>query len=563
MAKFEITSPDGKRFEVSAPDGASQEEVLAYAQQQFAQKPSPPENLGVAANAGNRAIAAVPDTLLNAPTNLWNLAKAGFGTAATAMGRSDLAPELTPTPDLARKAMEKMGYIDDRYNPQTTGQRMLAAGTGGAVSAMMNPASSGKQLAALLGAGATSGLAGQGTKEVTGSDTAALAASMLTPLAVNAAKTGAQNKIQQLASDKSRNAPKDKALEAALEAGYQVPPSSVKPNLTNRSLETVAGKASVQQETSLNNAEKTNALARQALKLPPDTPLTPEVAQAVRKEAFQRGYAPLEKAGQISTGKLYRQELDSIVSQYQGAARSFPQAVRDDVSKMVDGLRRRSFDAGDAVKMSATLRDDASKSFSTGDSALGKAQRAAAEAIENQIERGLGSNPKSAELMQNFRDARQLMAKAHTVQDAIQVGTGSVDARKLAAALQGGAPLNGELRVAAEFAKNYPKAVQPASMVGSPVNNLRAYASMAGGGGGAALGQMMGNPVLGGMVGAAIPAVASPAAKSVLLSKAYQGRQLPKYEANLLAKILADTPELNLGPLLQQQQMAEQLKRER
>jgi hypothetical protein len=30
--RYEITSPDGKRFEVNAPDGASHDDVLAYAQ---------------------------------------------------------------------------------------------------------------------------------------------------------------------------------------------------------------------------------------------------------------------------------------------------------------------------------------------------------------------------------------------------------------------------------------------------------------------------------------------------------------------------------------------------
>ncbi len=37
MPKFEITSPDGRLFEVNAPEGASQVEVLAYAQQNFGQ----------------------------------------------------------------------------------------------------------------------------------------------------------------------------------------------------------------------------------------------------------------------------------------------------------------------------------------------------------------------------------------------------------------------------------------------------------------------------------------------------------------------------------------------
>jgi hypothetical protein len=42
MPKYIVTSPDGKRFEVSAPEGASQEEVLSYAQSQFQKQELPP-----------------------------------------------------------------------------------------------------------------------------------------------------------------------------------------------------------------------------------------------------------------------------------------------------------------------------------------------------------------------------------------------------------------------------------------------------------------------------------------------------------------------------------------
>jgi hypothetical protein len=35
MAKYRVTAPDGQAFEINAPDGASQDEVLAYAQQNF------------------------------------------------------------------------------------------------------------------------------------------------------------------------------------------------------------------------------------------------------------------------------------------------------------------------------------------------------------------------------------------------------------------------------------------------------------------------------------------------------------------------------------------------
>src|SRR3990167_10122757 len=36
MPRYEITAPDGKRFEINAPEGATQEQALKYAKQQFA-----------------------------------------------------------------------------------------------------------------------------------------------------------------------------------------------------------------------------------------------------------------------------------------------------------------------------------------------------------------------------------------------------------------------------------------------------------------------------------------------------------------------------------------------
>jgi len=36
MAVFEITSPSGEVFEITAPEGASEQDVLSYAQSQFA-----------------------------------------------------------------------------------------------------------------------------------------------------------------------------------------------------------------------------------------------------------------------------------------------------------------------------------------------------------------------------------------------------------------------------------------------------------------------------------------------------------------------------------------------
>jgi len=38
MAVFEITSPSGEVFEITAPEGASEQDVLSYAQSQFAKQ---------------------------------------------------------------------------------------------------------------------------------------------------------------------------------------------------------------------------------------------------------------------------------------------------------------------------------------------------------------------------------------------------------------------------------------------------------------------------------------------------------------------------------------------
>lgn len=42
MATYEVTSPDGQKYEINAPDGASEKEILSYAQQNF-QKPATAE----------------------------------------------------------------------------------------------------------------------------------------------------------------------------------------------------------------------------------------------------------------------------------------------------------------------------------------------------------------------------------------------------------------------------------------------------------------------------------------------------------------------------------------
>lgn len=75
MATFIVTAPDGKEYEIEAPEGATQEQILAYAQQNFSKAAPQPEKqpapkrtlaqeagrqLGLTARAGITGLTAVP-----------------------------------------------------------------------------------------------------------------------------------------------------------------------------------------------------------------------------------------------------------------------------------------------------------------------------------------------------------------------------------------------------------------------------------------------------------------------------------------------------------------------
>lgn len=125
-------------------------------------------------------------------------------------------------------------------------------------------------------------------------------------------------------------------------------------------------------------------------------------------------------------------------------------------AKTVGGVNVETFDAGDAIKMTQILRDEASSAFAKGDKGLGKAKREAANAIESQIERHLFAMGKNGgDLLKNFRESRILMAKAHDVGDAIREGSGAVNAKTFGAKLQRGKPLTGELATIGKFANTF------------------------------------------------------------------------------------------------------------
>lgn len=146
MARYEITGPDGSRYEVNAPDGASEQDAIAFLQQQietpkqsegpgrFAPKPTPglalPEVDPVAdtVKSAGAGLARGAIGMAGLPGTVEQLGRMGINYGAKQFGAQGdvVAPETAlPTgADLQKKAE---GYTGKFYEPKTAVGRYAGA----------------------------------------------------------------------------------------------------------------------------------------------------------------------------------------------------------------------------------------------------------------------------------------------------------------------------------------------------------------------------------------------------------------------------------------------------
>jgi hypothetical protein len=344
-----------------------------------------------------------------------------------------------------------------------------------------------------------------------------------------------QGVVARRDAEQAQNSVREATLRAAQAEGLIAPPGNVRPTVVNRTVERIAGRPELEQLMSASNQSDFDRLARRAVGIADDADLTPDAMAAVRREAATQGYDPVANVGNIPVDNNYLTALQNIETRYVGAARSFPGAVPNDVRRIVNENLVNDFDSADAIARIRSLREDASAAYRRGDNNIGQANNAVARALEDQIERHLSNaGQQGAQMLTNFREARRRMAISHTLEDAMREGTGSVDARKLAAALNKGAPLTGDLRTMAQFANTFPKV--SAGISGTPgVTNSLGQPSLSGLAG-AALGGFFGG-YQGAGAGAALgqygPQVTRAAAQRYLMSDMAQSNALAPRAGNL------------------------------
>ena len=510
-------------------------------------KSAEPDYAALAAKFGGKAEAADPrPPLMRTMQNLAAGAVRGAGSiGATLLAPIDIAADALAGKGLSlesnrqRRADMTAGLENMGVDTGSTafgvgklgGEIAGTLGAGGAIANVAGralPAAAAPAIEAIRTAGMSSGgvqgAAGAGLRALGGAVTGAASAGLVDPeqagtgAIIGAAAPGViqlAGKAGQAVGNSIRGGAQTPEAAAAINAaraqGYVIPPTQAKPSLANRILEGFSGKITTAQNASARNQTVTNRIAAEALGLPTDTPITADALVTLRRGAGQ-AYDAIGQAGAITPGAGYGKALDKIAAPYLTAAQGFPGAKVSPVVDLVESLRSPAFDASSAVAKIKELRSAADDAFRTGNTDIGRASKAAATALEDAIETHLKSTG-AQQMLQDFREARQLIAKTYSVEKALNPSSGSVDARKLASQLNRGKPLSGELKDVADFANRFPKAAQPVEGMGSLPQTSPLDWIPAG-----ALSMGTGNPLM--MAGV----LARPGARALTLSDLVQNR---------------------------------------
>lgn len=253
--------------------------------------------------------------------------------------------------------------------------------------------------------------------------------------------------------------------ERAIAQGATLPPTQVNPSMLNRLLEGFSGKQQTGQVASIKNQEVINAQARKTLNLPEDTVITPQVLQDYRNVKGQ-AYDALKANNTYYADKQFFTDINKRTAELQKLANTTDVTAE---LRVLNGLKQMNFDGVGLVEQMKRLRFDGEGNLASIDPAnrsLGQAQKFAARQLEDLAERNL-KNFNQPDVMSNFKQARQDIAKSYTIEKSLNAVTGDVSGAKLGQRAATGKIVPSELQALADAAAAYPTAFQNTSRIGS------------------------------------------------------------------------------------------------
>jgi len=287
--------------------------------------------------------------------------------------------------------------------------------------------------------------------------------------------------------------------ERAIAEGATLPPTQVNPSMLNRLLEGFSGKQQTGQVASIKNQEVINAQARKTLNLPEDTVITPQVLQDYRNVKGQ-AYDALKANNTYYADKQFFTDINKRTAELQKLANTTDVTAE---LRVLNGLKQMNFDGVGLVEQMKRLRFDGEGNLASLDPSnrsLGQAQKFAARQLEDLAERNL-KNFNQPDVMSNFKQARQDIAKSYTIEKSLNAVTGDVSGAKLGQRAAQGKIVPSELQALADAAAAYPTAFQNTSRIGSvpgisPLDIGAAGVAAASSGNPSLLGAVIGRPAV-------------------------------------------------------------------
>lgn len=316
----------------------------------------------------------------------------------------------------------------------------------------------------------------------------------------------------------AQNTVRDSTLSEGRSIGLVLPGSATgERGAIRKAVESIAGKAALGQEASIRNQKVINEVARKEAGLKPNEAITESTLKAARDRLSE----PYREVAKLSPKAA--QALEKM------------KEIRAD-SKAQWNFYNRSGDPK-ALKAAQALDAKADGLESAIEKEAGRLGQQGLRSVEAKAAGQASGLERGKDLVTRLREARVALAKNYSVEKAVNLGSGDVDAAVLGRMYDkvGDKGMTGGLRTVAKFQQAFPDFMRskPSGQVGPGVGALRPYAAALGLGVGAEYGrEHYGlSPY---MLGAAtLPLLGGPA-RSMALSKLMQ--RAPSYGPSALLR---------------------------
>lgn len=181
-------------------------------------------------------------------------------------------------------------------------------------------------------------------------------------------------------------------------------------------------------------------------------------------------YRQVSKLGHVDYDEAIAKDMANI-----GRGRGTTVASSEKIQKIREAYADRSMDSADYVAEIDYLREAGAKNVKAPhkpeQNEVGRAQLQAAKALERRLNRH-AEEMGDFEIMDDYRNAREGLAKINNTREALEGNTGNVSARKLSRLQARGAPLTGNLKLLADLWDHFGESFTEANRVKNrtPVN---------------------------------------------------------------------------------------------